>query len=64
MKNLRQFCAAVLLCAALAVPALADCGDVSCGLTSTPPPPSVKGDMNYPVTQLAVSFIQTALSLS
>jgi hypothetical protein len=66
MKYARSLCAVVLLFLAFTFSASADtCGDISCPRAPLPvTQPTLKGDMNYPVTQLAVSLLQSVLSLS
>ena len=47
MKRLLQLCAVAALTLTFAVSAFADtCGEISCGVTGTPPPPKIViGDM-------------------
>jgi hypothetical protein len=66
MKYARSLCAIALLGLAFTFSVSADtCGDISCPRAPLPvPQPTLKGDMNYPVTQIALSIIQSVLSLS
>lgn len=78
MKNLRRFCATVVLTFVLALSAFA--GDISCpGIIPLPPRSMVAGDMETsgatapgktsapgvldPVTEAALSLLQSILSL-
>jgi hypothetical protein len=77
MKNLRHFCAAVVLTLALSLSALAD-GQMHTGAAEPPPPPpsadgqmhtgvaetsETNGDEIDSVTALAVGLVQSLLSL-
>lgn len=76
MKNLRHFCAAVVLTLVFSLSALAD-GQMHTGVAEPPPPPSADGQMHTgvaetsetngedvdSVTALAVSLVQSLLSL-
>jgi hypothetical protein len=63
MRYLRLFCASVMLICALAFSAHA--GNIECdAIVSQPPPPTPTSETSYPVTQVAVSVIQSVLSLS
>lgn len=66
MKHLRSLCAVALLAWAFTFSASADtCGDISCPRVSLPvPQPTLKGDMNYPLAQFALSVMTSVLSLS
>lgn len=76
MKYFRQLCAAIALVCILAVPGLA--GDISCGVTSTPPPPApassmvteqveitdgMSDEVNGGISEVALTLLQSILSL-
>lgn len=74
MKYFRQLCAAIALVCILAVPGLA--GDISCGVTSTPPPPAssmvteqveitdeMSDEVNDGISEIALTLLQSILSL-
>jgi hypothetical protein len=63
MKNLRQLSAGLILILVFTVTVFA--GDIDCPVTAPQlPTTTTQGDMNYPAIQLAVSIIQSVLSLS
>lgn len=65
MRHLRQFCAVATLVCAFSFSAYA--GDIPCpAVTSTPPQQTTattEGDMNFPITEIIVTVIQTTLAL-
>ncbi len=66
MRSLRKVCAVLVLTRAFALTVSADggvCGEISCPKTA-PPQTAVTGDIECPVLELAVSFIQAVLALS
>jgi hypothetical protein len=67
MKYLRKVCAVFVLTCAFVFSVSADgrCGEISCpGIAAPQPTVTAKGDMNYPLTEIAVSIITSVLSLS
>jgi hypothetical protein len=66
MKYARSLCAITLLILAFTLPVSADtCGDVSCpGIAPPSPVVTVNGETPCGVAEIAVSLIQSMLSLS
>jgi hypothetical protein len=63
MRYLRLFCATVTLICALAFSAYA--GEIECdGITIQPSHSTVMGDIECDLTKMALSLIQTVLSIS
>jgi hypothetical protein len=60
---MRKFCALVVLTLSLAVFAYADDGHMGT-MEAPPPPPTPTGHMDTPLTSMAVTIIESVLSLA
>lgn len=61
MRYLRQFCTVFTLLCAFSFSAYA--GNIECDVVSSTPPATTEGDMNYPITEIIVTVIESTLLL-
>jgi hypothetical protein len=64
MKPIHQICAAVIMTLAFAFSTYADDGHIPCGIAAPTPAATITGDIDSGLTDIAVSLIQSVLSLS
>lgn len=61
MRHLRRFCAVLTLLCAFSFSAHA--GNIPCDVVPPPPEEITQGDMNFPITDIIVTVIESALLL-